>query len=213
MGRYRFVTLVLGCVLVAGCLTDDSDIEPKVTTGIEVETGVQGGSRCPNTAFDAVLRVGATATVTLQSARVTKSCRCQETSTPQWGCSGERCTTAYDLGHENPKLCELLAYERVPLPKVSATAYPSTCTAVVSEGRVSEGSVLVSCPTPTDVEVWIAVGGEGPWHRRFVFTANGQCPPPRARDAQVADDVEVVDDAETDAGPAAEDAAMDAMQE
>lgn len=220
MGRFRFVTLVFGCVLVAGCMTDDSDIEPKVTTRFEVETSGESGRSCPITTAR-VHVIGTTATVNLQSANITKSCRCQETSTPQWSCSGERCTTAYDLGHENPQLCERLAYEPVPMPKTKVTAYPETCTAVVIERGVSESTVLVSCPTPTDAHVWFKVEGMGPWSRRFVFTADGQCPTSQAPDAQAADDDETdAGPAETDAGPAETDAgyadadaAMDAMQE
>ena len=185
MARWLFLGPVLGLLVVGGCGVDggDDEVAPTVSQGSEVTVADPDGLRCDAVgAIPPSIRhaVGAPVTLLVRSGFVTSSCRCQSTTTADWGCNGKKhCTSEYDNGGPNPVVCGRVSSSPTAAEGTTATVDRAGCTvAVAVDPRDANlADLTVRCASEGDVSVRVVSYTAGAQNTVTLrFTDGGTCP-------------------------------------
>jgi hypothetical protein len=177
MARSTWVAGVCGFVILGACSRPSEEMEPTVSTEVQVTMDYSG---CDGYGF------GTSDTpviLPVKAATVTKSCRCEYRTTAgqTTGCGhGEVCMDDDESpGGKNPISCEVL--KSVPeAVQVTATLDDAAlCSLVLRPIDASQSDLVVSCKKVgfVRVDMTAVVGGTTNKRSRAVEFRAGACPP------------------------------------
>jgi hypothetical protein len=171
----RHVLAVPLAAFVLACAP--SQVEPVYATKAELSIAPAEASTCGGSAL---LQTGKPSTLEVRGHLVTSSCACKSKTTDFYG--DEVCTSAYDLGVENPQVCEAVETNPAMLETVSGSAgfLDCTVTAAIDASDRTLARITVQCPIPGSA--WVIVkaktttGDDAEYRYLLDVSDDGKCP-------------------------------------